>query len=196
MSDLAVRKRNTVLFTVVLLAGMGTLVYYAVPLYRLFCQVTGYGGTTQRADVAPGAPGAPGSAGTAGGRVITVRFVADVNPQLPWSFYPAQREVRVRVGERTLIHYVARNNGRKTVVGTATFNVSPSKSGMYFNKIACFCFEEQSLKPGQQVDMPVSFFIDPKLLADRNLNDVNTITLSYTFFRAFDAKRSAVETSK
>ena len=184
MSTLATRKRNTVLFTAVLLAGMGALVYYAVPLYNLFCQVTGYGGTTQRAVVAPGA---------VGHRIITVRFVAEVNPQMPWSFYPAQREVKVRVGQRTLIHYVAKNNSRETIVGTATFNVSPPKSGLYFNKIACFCFSEQTLKPGQKVDMPVSFFIDPEILKDRNLNDVKTITLSYTFFRAYKAKRSAVE---
>lgn len=189
-SDLGRRKRNTVVFTLVLLAGMGTLVYYAVPLYRLFCEITGYGGTTQRADAAPGAPGA------AGGRMITVRFIGEVNPQLPWAFYPAQKEIRVRVGERKLIHYVARNKGSETIVGTATFNVSPPKSGMYFNKIACFCFEEQSLKPGQKIDMPVSFFIDPKMLKDRNMNDVKTITLSYTFFRAYKAKRRAARTGK
>lgn len=183
-TDLGRRKRNTVLFAVTLLAGMGALVYYAVPLYNLFCRVTGYGGTTQRAEVAPGAIGK---------RVITVRFVSEVNPQLPWSFYPAQREVKVRVGERKLIHYVAKNNSNETIVGTATFNVSPPKSGVYFNKIACFCFNEQTLKPGQQVDMPVSFFIDPKMLKDRNLEDVKTITLSYTFFRAYNGKRSAVE---
>lgn len=184
MRSLAVRKRNTVLFSVVLLAGMGMLVYYAVPLYRLFCQVTGYGGTTQRAAIAPGAHG---------GRVITIRFVAETNPQLPWAFYPAQREIKVRVGERKLIHYVAKNKGDETIVGSATFNVTPAKTGMYFNKIACFCFDEQTLTAGQTVDMPVSFFIDPKMLEDRNLNDVKTITLSYTFFRAYKAKQSALK---
>lgn len=156
--------------------GMVGLAFASVPLYRLFCQVTGYGGTTQRAAAAPA---------EAGQRVITVRFNADINgTNLPWSFTPVDREVKVRVGEETLIHYRAENKGREATVGTAIFNVTPLKAGIYFQKIACFCFSEQRLEPGEAVDMPVSFFIDPDIVKDRNLDDVDTITLSYTFYRA------------
>jgi cytochrome c oxidase assembly protein subunit 11 len=160
-----------VLVTVV--AGMVGMSFAAVPLYRVFCQVTGYGGTTQRAEAAPGA---------AGDRIITVRFNADVAPNLPWAFQPEQREVKVRMGEEKLVFYAAWNRASVPVTGTATFNVTPVKAGPYFDKVQCFCFSEQRLEPGQRVDMPVSFFIDPKMAEDRNLDDVTTITLSYTFF--------------
>jgi len=188
MSDLARRKRRTVVSTLMMLAGMGMLVYYAVPLYNLFCRVTGYGGTTQRAAAAPGA---------VGDRVIIVRFTADTNAGLPWYFQPAQTEVRVRAGEQKLIFYVAKNRDDVPVTGTATFNVTPAKAGVYFNKVQCFCFTKQTLKPGQQVDMPVSFFIDPKMLKDRGMNDVKVITLSYTFFRAYEpGKHTARQTER
>ncbi|WP_282607545.1 cytochrome c oxidase assembly protein [Pelagibius sp. Alg239-R121] len=157
--------------------GMIGLSFATVPLYRLFCQVTGWGGTTQVADVAPA---------EVSERVIAVRFNADVNDKLPWRFGPVQREVQVKVGENRLAFYRAKNVGGRAVTGTATFNVTPLKAGQYFSKVACFCFTEQRLEPGQELDMPVSFFVDPAILDDPNLDDVNTITLSYTFFRDLD----------
>ncbi|MBM3532371.1 MAG: cytochrome c oxidase assembly protein [Alphaproteobacteria bacterium] len=155
--------------------GMFALAYASVPLYQLFCQVTGYGGTTQRAEAAPD---------RAIDRWMTVSFNADVAPDLPWSFRPAERSVRVRVGEPMLVHYVAENTGREPVVGTATFNVQPSKIGAYFSKLECFCFIEQVLKPGEKVEMPVTFFIDPDVVKDRHLDSLGAVTLSYSFFRA------------
>ncbi|HVO16573.1 MAG TPA: cytochrome c oxidase assembly protein [Alphaproteobacteria bacterium] len=170
------RGRNGVvaLAAISVVAAMAGVTWFgAVPLYRAFCQATGYGGTTQRAKAAPAAEGA---------RVITVRFNADIAPNMPWAFQPAQREVKVRLGEEKLIFYAAWNRAGVPVTGTATFNVTPQKAGPYFDKVQCFCFTEQKLEPGQRVEMPVSFFIDPKIAKDRDLDDVTTITLSYTFF--------------
>jgi len=155
--------------------GMFALAYASVPLYQLFCQVTGYGGTTQRAEAAPD---------HTIDRWITVSFNADVATDLPWNFRPAERSVRVKVGEPTLVHYVAENYGRETVVGTATFNVTPSKAGIYFNKLECFCFTEQVLKPGEKVEMPITFFLDPDLAKDKHMDAVGALTLSYSFFKA------------
>ncbi len=157
--------------------GMIGLAFAAVPLYTLFCQVTGYGGTSQVAATAPGAP-----QGQAAGRVITVQFDASVARGMPWKFKPVQREVTVRLGEETLAFYTAHNPLGRRVMGTASYNVTPHKAGPYFSKIECFCFTEQVLEPGQSIDMPVSFFVDPDIVNDRNLDDVGTITLSYTFF--------------
>ena len=151
----------------------------AVPLYRLFCQVTGYGGTTQVAEAPPAAPLA---------RTIKVRFNADVDPSLPWSFRPVQREIEVHIGEQQLAFYRAQNQSDRAIVGQAVYNVTPFKAGAYFDKLACFCFEEQRLAPGEEVDMPVSFFVDPAILDDPNTRDLTTITLSYTFFRREDAR--------
>lgn len=151
--------------------------FASVPLYRLFCQVTGFGGTTQVAESAPQ---------EISERVIAVRFNADVNPKLPWRFGPVEREVKVQVGENRLAFYRAKNISDRPVTGTATFNVTPLKAGQYFSKVACFCFTEQRLDPDQEIDMPVSFFVDPAILDDPELDDVNTITLSYTFFRDLD----------
>jgi cytochrome c oxidase assembly protein subunit 11 len=171
------RQRNlvTVFALLCILGGMGTLVAYSVPLYQLFCRVTGYGGTTQVA-TAP--------SGRILDRKITVRFNADVDRQLPWRFAPEQDRIEVRVGEQALAFYRAESKASEPVVGTATFNVTPAKAGQYFNKIDCFCFTEQKLAPGEVADLPVQFFIDPALARDPNLDDVTTITLSYTFFRA------------
>lgn len=156
-------------------ACMLALAFASVPLYRMFCAATGYGGTTRQAVAAPA---------EVGERRITVRFNADIGGHnLPWAFASAQREVTLRVGEERLIHYRARNNGTTPVTGTATFNVTPAKAGAYFNKIECFCFTEQRLMPGEAVEFPVSFFVDPAIVKDPNLDDVTTITLSYTFFR-------------
>ena len=158
-----------------IVAGMIGLSFASVPLYRLFCQVTGYGGTTQVAEAAPGAVAE---------RVIKVRFNTDIGPGLPWYFKPVQREIALRVGESGLATFRARNLSDIAVTGTSTFNVTPLKAGQYFNKVQCFCFTEQRLEAGQELDMAVSFFVDPGLLSDRNLAEVTTITLSYTFFRA------------
>jgi cytochrome c oxidase assembly protein subunit 11 len=155
------------------IAGMVGLTAAAVPLYRLFCQVTGYGGTTQRAEAAPA---------QALDQTITVRFNADVADDLPWSFEPEQRQLAVRIGEQSLAFFRARNRGDQAIAGQATFNVTPFKAGPYFSKIACFCFEEQILQPGEEIDMPVSFYVDPAIVSEPDTQDVHTITLSYTFF--------------
>ena len=177
MNEQRVQRRNRV-FLISLLAlafGMVGLAYASVPLYSLFCQVTGFGGTTQRAKAAPG---------TVLDREVTVQFNADVNSGLPWIFRPNQREVKVKLGETALVSYHAENRGKEPLVGTAVFNVTPEKTGAYFDKIECFCFTEQTLNPGESADLPVAFFVDPALADDPNLEDVTTITLSYTFYRA------------
>jgi cytochrome c oxidase assembly protein subunit 11 len=169
------RNRATALVVIGAVFGMVGLSFAAVPLYRMFCEATGYDGTTQRAKAAPGA---------AGERVVTVRFNTDTAPDLAWEFRPLQASVTVRPGEETLVLFRAVNRSKSELVGTATFNVTPMKTGQYFDKIQCFCFTEQRLAPGESVDMPVSFFVDPALLEDPNTREVDTITLSYTMFRA------------
>ena len=173
------RGRNTVvaMTVVAVVAGMVGLSFAAVPLYQLFCQVTGFGGTTQVA-------AAPAQAVDSDARVIRVTLDATVNSGLPWSFRPEKPFVDLRVGEQTLVNYVAQNLSDRTVTGVATFNVTPYKVGVYFDKIQCFCFNEQALKPGERVLMPVVFFVDPAIAEDRNADDVTDIVLSYTFFRA------------
>ena len=151
--------------------------YVAVPLYDLFCRVTGFGGTTQVAEAAPGA---------VSDRLMTVRFDASLNRRLPWDFEAPEAAVDIPVGESGLAFSRARNKTDRTITGTATYNVTPEQAGIYFSKIDCFCFTEQVLEPGQAVDMPVSFFIDPEILTDPEMDDVKTITLSYTFFEAAD----------
>ena len=172
--NLASRNRRLALSSFVVAAGMVGASYAAVPLYEIFCQVTGYGGTTQTADAAPD---------KVLERKMTIRFNADVDRKLPWQFAAVQQKVEIRVGENALAFYRARNVSDRAVIGTATFNVTPLKAGQYFNKIECFCFTEQRLEPGGEVDMPVSFFVDPAIADDPNLNDVREITLSYTFFQ-------------
>lgn len=147
--------------------------YAAVPLYQLFCQVTGYGGTTQQAEESPGAVSE---------RKIVIRFNADVARDMPWQFAPASKPMEVRVGEQALAFYRAKNPTDEPVTGQATYNVTPQKAGIYFNKIDCFCFTRQTLAAGAAIDMPVSFFVDPAIEDDPNLDDITAITLSYTFF--------------
>jgi cytochrome c oxidase assembly protein subunit 11 len=154
---------------------MGALSYASVPLYKLFCQVTGYGGTTQVVQ---------NTSDKVLDRSIIVRFDANVNPALDWKFLPTQRSLELSLGENALAFYRVENTGSSPVVGTATFNVTPDKAGIYFNKVECFCFQEQLLAPNQIIDMPVSFFIDPDMANDPNLDGVTTITLSYTFFKS------------
>jgi cytochrome c oxidase assembly protein subunit 11 len=167
------RNQKTALTTVAVVLGMVALSYASVPLYRAFCQVTGWGGTTQRADAA-------------GVRVldrkITIRFDATVGQGLPWTFKPEQVSQTLHVGETGLAFYAAKNLTDKPISGRATFNVQPAKAGRYFMKVECFCFTEQTLKPGEAVSMPVTYFIDPSIADDKGLDDVQTITLSYTFF--------------
>ena len=153
--------------------GMVGLSFAAVPLYDLFCSVTGFGGTTQTADAAPA---------EVGNRVMAVQFNSDVSNDVPWRFKPSQREVELRVGEVGLAFYTAINESNNTILGSATFNVTPLKAGIYFTKVDCFCFEEQVLRPGESAELPVTFFIDPDIVDDRDMDDVTTITLSYTFF--------------
>ena len=155
--------------------GMVGLAYASVPLYDLFCRVTGFGGTTQRADAAPA---------TVLDRTIRIAFDANVNSGLGWEFKPVQRQQTVRIGEQSLEFYHATNVGKEPVTGTATFNVSPPQAGSYFSKIQCFCFTEQTLQPGQSIDMPVTYYVDPDIANDPDLKNLDTITLSYTFFKA------------
>lgn len=174
------KSNNRLLLIVTLVvASMVGLAYASVPLYKLFCQVTGFGGTTQVAEQAPD-------------QVLTsatplhVRLDANVNPQLNWSFAPVDAEVKLRPGEEVVAVYRATNTGTQPSTGTATFNVTPQKAGPYFMKIECFCFTEQTLQPGESVDMPVRFFLDSEIVSDINTADIDEIVLSYTFFKAMD----------
>jgi cytochrome c oxidase assembly protein subunit 11 len=173
MDKLRRNKTRSALVLAACVAGMAGLSFAAVPLYQIFCQVTGYGGTTQVAEVAPD---------TVIERTIDVRFNADVNRELAWRFRPMQRSVEVHPGESHLAFYEAINESDRPILGQAAYNVTPQKAGIYFTKIACFCFTEQYLAPGERAEMPVTFFIDPEIVNDRNMNDLGTITLSYTFF--------------
>ncbi len=163
--------------------GMVGLSFASVPLYRLFCQVTGFAGTTQRADAAPTA--------SVSDREIAVRFDANVSGGLTWSFAPVKREVSLGLGETMQIAYRAQNTSNEPMTGTATFNVTPLQAGAYFNKIECFCFTETTLAPGESLDMPVVFFIDPELVDEEALEQIKTITLSYTFFAVDEPQETA-----
>jgi cytochrome c oxidase assembly protein subunit 11 len=157
--------------------GMLALSFAAVPLYRVFCAVTGYGGTPQI--------GMAESASVSNQRV-TVRFDAVTSPELPWRFAPEQQQVTLRLGDEQVAFYRARNEAKTPVTGIAVYNVTPDKVGRYFHKTACFCFNEQTLAPGQSMQMPVSFWVDPAIATDPSTRDVKTITLSYSFFRSLD----------
>lgn len=160
--------------------AMLALGYASVPLYRLFCQVTGFGGTTQRVSEAEAS-----AVKVAAGR-ISVRFDGNVERGMPWRFGPEQVTQDMAIGDRKLAFYKARNLSDKPVTGVATFNVTPTQAGKYFNKIHCFCFEMQTLQPGQEVDMPVQYYVDPAILDDPDARDIKQITLSYTFHKAAD----------
>jgi len=177
------KNRRIALYCAATVAVMVGGAFASAPLYDMFCRVTGFAGTPLRAVKAPGATEDSET-------LITIRFNADVAPGMPWKFQPEKREIRVRPGEETLAFYEAINPTARTVTGTASFNVTPEKAGQYFNKIACFCFTEQQLGPGQTVDMPVSFFVDPEILKDPKTRDVVDITLSYTFFRKEESRVS------
>ncbi|MBA3879899.1 MULTISPECIES: cytochrome c oxidase assembly protein [Sphingomonas] len=166
------RKLRTAVLAGVGVCCMTGLGYASVPLYRMFCQVTGLNGTTQRGLAAPGAID----------RQVRVDFDANVDPKLKWTFQPVQRSETVKIGARNMAFFTATNNTDHEITGSATFNVSPAQAGLYFTKIQCFCFNQQTLKPGETVRMPVIFFVDPKIASDPDARDVNTITLSYTFY--------------
>lgn len=165
---------STGLFLGGLVVVMLGLAYASVPLYRIFCQQTGFGGTPKTATALPK---------HITNRVLRVRFNADVTPHLPWHFKPLQQEITLRVGALGLAFYESENQSSEPIWGMATYNVTPEKAATYFNKVECFCFKEQLLEPHQHMDMPVQFFIDPAFVDDPQLADVSTITLSYTFFR-------------
>ena len=158
-----------------IVAAMVGLSFAAVPLYRLFCQATGYGGVPQRAERAPG---------EVLDRVIRVRFDGNVDGALPWTFTPDQRVMDVKIGEVALAFFKASNNSWTPVTGRAIFNVSPELAGRYFTKIECFCFKKQMLAANQSVEMPVTFFVDPKIVDDEDTKNITDITLSYTFYRS------------
>ena len=159
---------------------MLSLSYAAVPLYDIFCRVTGFGGTTQIASSAPGSTGHPN---------INIRFESNITDSLNWDFYSKTKTVKIPMGEEKTIYYFAKNLSDEPIVGTATFNFTPAKAGQYFMKIDCFCFVEQLLNPGESMNMPVTFFIDPDLYKDENVQEVNEITLSYTFMKSMDQSK-------
>ncbi|TCT03459.1 cytochrome c oxidase assembly protein [Aquabacter spiritensis] len=156
-------------------AAMVGMAYAAVPLYAMFCSLTGFGGATRVGTAAPE---------TTIDRTITVRFDANVAPGLPWVFKPEQTSMEVKVGETKMAYYMARNEAATPTYANATYNVTPAQAGFYFVKMQCFCFEEQTLAGGEKVDMPVVFYIDPAIAEDEDLKNLKTITLSYTFFPA------------
>mmetsp|Transcript_39109 Transcript_39109/g.103027 ORF Transcript_39109/g.103027 Transcript_39109/m.103027 type:complete len:245 (+) Transcript_39109:2038-2772(+) len=172
-----------------LAVALGTLglSYASVPLYRIFCQTTGFGGTTKRhtgggEEEGYDLPEDPAS--LPGNRQLRVTFNTDVSENLPWSFKPVQKHVTVLAGQTALAFFEATNHSDEPIIGVATYNVVPNEAGAYFNKIQCFCFDEQRLLPGETVDMPVFFYIDPDFLNDRRMKRLDTMTLSYTFFRS------------
>ena len=174
------RTTRTAVLAVLFVCFMTGLAFASVPLYRMFCQVTGFGGTTQRGSTAPGA---------VAGREVTVRFDANTSNRLPWNFRPESRSETVAVGARDMVFFQATNRAAQPVTGTATFNVTPTQAGKYFTKIECFCFTEQTLKPGEEVRMPVVYYVDPAILKDPAAAKISEITLSYTFY-AVDQPRT------
>ncbi len=172
--DLADRNRRVMTMAAMIALGSLCLGFAAVPLYRVFCQVTGFNGTTQRASAAV-------ETRAVAGRTMSVRFDSNVAPGMPWEFYPEHPTDTVEIGARDLAIFVAKNLSDKPVTGSAVFNVTPTQAGAFFTKIQCFCFTEQTLQPGQQVRMPVIYYVDPKILDDADNKDTQEITLSYTF---------------
>lgn len=171
------KNSQTALNVLAIVVGMFGMAYASVPLYNIFCKVTGFGGTTQEAKQAPE---------KIYDRNMEVLFDTETSPDLDWSFRRLQDKVSVKVGENKLVFFEATNISNKPLVGMATYNVQPDKVGKYFVKMKCFCFEQQLINPGEKVTFPVSFFIDPEIMNDKNLDDVTQVTLSYTFFKYKD----------
>lgn len=174
------RKLRTALLAVLGVCAMTGVAFASVPLYRMFCQVTGFGGTTQRADAAPGGVD----------RKVTIAFDSNVSPKLTWQFKPEVASDVIAIGARDMAFYTATNSGTVPITGTATYNVTPEVAGKYFKKIQCFCFTQQTLKPGETVRMPVIYFVDPAILTDPDTKDVEKITLSYTFYPVDPANKT------
>ena len=175
MTSLAARNSRTGLIAALIALAMVGLAFASVPLYRIFCQVTGFAGTTQRADESA-------LPARATGKMIGVRFDANTSNALPWEFAPERHVDRAAIGARKMAFYRAKNFGSEPITGTAVFNVTPAQAGPYFTKVQCFCFTEQTLKPGEEVRMPVVYFVDPKILDDPEASKISEITLSYTFY--------------
>mmetsp|Transcript_1784 Transcript_1784/g.5194 ORF Transcript_1784/g.5194 Transcript_1784/m.5194 type:complete len:376 (+) Transcript_1784:81-1208(+) len=177
------------LYLIALTVAMVGITYASVPLYRMFCQATGYGGTVAEGTTVEAKLRAraekpdPATEAAAAARELTVSFNADCNDGMPWKFLPSQGSVKVRPGQSTLAFYTAENVSDKVITGVSTYNVTPQQAGTYFNKIQCFCFEEQKLRPGEKIDMPVFFYLDPEFATDPRMKKVNHLTLSYTFFK-------------
>ena len=174
-SSLNLKNKNSIILLSFLVLGMLILSFASVPLYDLFCRVTGYGGTVQRASIAPGSNGDLPK--------IQIRFDANVSRDLKWKFEAPEEKILIEPGIQKVIYYKAKNLSNKSIIGTASFNVSPPKAGSIFMKVDCFCFEEQLLKPGEEIKMPVAFYIDPKIYEQKNTKNIKEITLSYTFFK-------------
>jgi cytochrome c oxidase assembly protein subunit 11 len=184
LTAVTANKNSRVAYTVMaVVVGMVGLAYASVPLYELFCRVTGYGGTTQRVELA---------STNVIDRTMKVRFAANVHRDMPWDFSPKQITQELKIGEQGLAYYEAYNPTNYTIVGRATYNVAPHKAGTYFSKIDCFCFTEQILAPGERVDMPIVYYIDPEMDQDINLDEVTEVTLSYTFFILDDEETAEV----
>ncbi|HEX2751993.1 MAG TPA: cytochrome c oxidase assembly protein [Alphaproteobacteria bacterium] len=182
---IAQKNKRVLIGTLSVVAAMIALAFASVPLYDMFCRVTGWGGTTQIV--------AANTSDRIYDREITVRFNTGVARNMPWDFKPDMKSVKVKVGQDGLIAFSATNLAAQPVTGTAIYNVTPLKAGKYFYKTQCFCFDEQTLAPGKTEHMPVTFFIDPEILKNRDMDDVNTITLSYTFFRKNSAELEAAK---
>ena len=172
-------KKNNLKITfslIFLVSFMFFLTFAAVPLYKLFCQVTGYGGTPKIVNVKDQI--------NVSEKKIKIEFNSDVNKKLNWSFKPEQRSIESKIGDSILAFYKAKNNGNKSITGIATYNILPFEAAQYFNKVDCFCFENQTLEPGEDVVLPINFYIDPKILDDPSVKHLNSIVLSYTFFQS------------
>lgn len=172
-SDLQRRHRRVATYVVCAVFSMVGLAYASVPLYELFCRVTGYGGTPKIAQ---------SESGLRGNKILTVRLDANIASDLPWIFEPDVPSIKLRTGETATVFYKVRNRSDKATVGIAGYNVAPDRAGMFFNKIACFCFNEQVLGPGESMDMPVVFYLDPKLETDEIMKYSDMVTMSYTFY--------------
>ncbi|PSS36633.1 Cytochrome c oxidase assembly protein [Actinidia chinensis var. chinensis] len=182
-ADREQKSKKMLLYLTGLVFAMVGCSYAAVPLYRRFCQATGYGGTVQRRESVEEKIARHAQEGTVTTREVVVQFNADVADGMPWKFLPTQREVRVKPGESALAFYTAENRSSTPITGVSTYNITPMKAAVYFNKIQCFCFEEQRLLPGEQIDMPVFFYIDPEFETDPKMDGINNLILSYTFFK-------------
>ena len=189
-APLEYRNRRVGLIALAGALAMLGLGYASVPLYRLFCEATGFGGTTQRANEAQA------NSVAVAAKTISVRFDGNVESGMPWEFGPEQVTQTLRIGARKMAFFKAHNLSPKAVTGVASFNVTPANAGRYFNKVQCFCFNQQTLKPGQTVDMPVIYYVDPAILTDPDAKDIEQITLSYTFHQVVDPEPNPLDPAK